>query len=192
MKKINKIFIYANNVTNQLKVATSKYRNFSIIHRDYSKNFSNSFVEFINFAKKNKIPFFTNYKKNILKYKFDGFYIPSFERKFIYTNKPRIGSAHNFREIYQKINQKCKIIFISPIFETSKNKKPLGIVKFNLLIMNFNAHFFALGGINSVTIKKIFLTKSQGIGGIRIINNLNLFYKVSQIKLSNKFDNGAL
>ncbi len=192
MKRINKIFIYADNVTNQLKVATSKYRNFSIIYRDYSEHSNNSFVEIFNFSKKNKIPFFTNYKKNILKYKFDGFYIPSFEKKFIHTNKLRLGSAHNFREIYHKINQKCKIIFISPIFETLKKNKPLGIVKFNLLTMNFKAHFFALGGINSINIKKILLTKSEGIGGIRIINDLNLFYKVSQIKLSNNFDNGIL
>jgi len=78
------------------------------------------------------------------------------------------------------------------MFENLKNKKPLGVVKFNLLIMNFNACFFALGGINSVNIKKIYLTKSYGIGGIRIINDLNLFKKVSQFKLSNNIDNGAL
>lgn len=192
MKKISKIFIYADNVTNQLKVATSKYRNFSIIYRNYSNNLNNSFLELINFAKKNRIPIFVNYKKNILKYKFDGFYIPSFEKNFIYTNKLRLGSAHTYKEIYEKIKQKCQIILVSPIFENLKNKKPLGLVRFNLLIMNFNAHFFALGGINSKNIKKIYLSKSQGIGGVRIINDLNLFNKVSQIKLSNNLDNVTL
>ena len=91
-------------------------------------------------------------------------------------------------EIYQKINQQCKIIFISPLFENLKNKKPLGVVKFNLLIMNFKANFYALGGINKSNINLIFKTKSQGVGGIRIIDNLNLLKIIEDIlsiRLSN-------
>ena len=95
-------------------------------------------------------------------------------------------------EIYQKINQQCKIIFISPLFENLKNKKPLGVVKFNLLIMNFKANFYALGGINKSNINLIFKTKSQGVGGIRIIDDLNLLKKVTQLKFSNNLGNDSL
>ncbi|CAO6130246.1 Thiamine phosphate synthase/TenI [Candidatus Pelagibacterales bacterium] len=192
MKKINKIFIYADNVTNQLKLATSKCKNFSLIYRNYTKKFDSSLIDVMNFCKRNKIPIFVNYKRDILKYKFDGFYIPSFEKNFIYTNKLRLGSAHSYREIYQKINQQCKIIFISPLFENLKNKKPLGVVKFNLLIMNFKAKFYALGGINKSNINLIFKTKSQGVGGIRIIDDLNLLKKVTQLKFSNNLGNDSL
>jgi len=61
-----------------------------------------------------------------------------------------IGSAHNVREIKEKINQGCSQIFLSRIFKTNyKFKKSfLGIVKFNLLTLNFKTKYVALGGIN--------------------------------------------
>ena len=77
-----------------------------------------------------------------------------------------IGSAHNVKEIKNKINQKCSLIFLSPIFKSDKNKKYLDIIKFNLLTLNYNSNFVALGGINQNNLKKINLTKSVGFAGI--------------------------
>ena len=47
-----------------------------------------------------------------------------------------IGSAHNQIEIRKKIQQGCKIIFLSPLFKTYKLKY-LGITRFNLIKMSF-------------------------------------------------------
>ena len=47
MKKINKIFIYADNVTNQLKLATSKCKNFSLIYRNKT-NRDRDKIDYIN------------------------------------------------------------------------------------------------------------------------------------------------
>ncbi len=94
-------------------------------------------------------------------------------KKKIYVNKKTllIGSAHNYLEIHQKLKQGCKIIFLSPIF-SNKNNKNLGLVKYNLITRNFNTSFCALGGVNSLNIRKIYLTKSIGVSGIRIVKDL--------------------
>ena len=133
-----------------------------------------SLQKFLNYQKKKNIPLFVAYNELLIKkYSLDGFYIPSFVRKKIYVNKKTllIGSAHNYLEIYQKLKQGCKIIFLSPIF-SNKNNKNLGLVKYNLITRNFNTLFCALGGINSLNIRKIYLTRSIGVSGIRIVKDL--------------------
>ena len=58
----------------------------------------------------------------------DGAYIPSFNKNLIITrfktkNFTLLGSAHNIKEINQKIRQKVDYLFISPIFKITKKKK---------------------------------------------------------------------
>ena len=77
-----------------------------------------------------------------------------------------MGSAHNHQEIKQKINQKCALIFVAPIFKTDKNNKFLDLFKFRLLINEYNKKFIALGGINEKNIKKTNMAKISGIGAI--------------------------
>ena len=69
---------------------------------------------------------------------------------------------------YKKIRQGCSLVFLSPLFITNKysNNKKLGIIKFNLLSLNWKANIIALGGIKKENIKRIKLTKSVGFGGI--------------------------
>ena len=72
------------------------------------------------------------------KFKADGIYIPSFNKKKTYLNLEKrnfkiIGSAHSQKEIHQKIDQKCKAVFLSPLFYVKKSKKYLNIHKFNYL-----------------------------------------------------------
>jgi thiamine monophosphate synthase len=88
-----------------------------------------------------------------------------------------VGSAHNHNEIQQKIRQGCKIIFLSSIFKNNKNNFFLGITKFNLLTLNYNVRFVALGGINYNNFKKIYMTRSIGIGGMTFGNNFLKLYK---------------
>ena len=65
-------------------------------------------------------------------------------------NIEKIGSAHNLKEINEKIKQNCNLIIVSRLFKTNyKNKKSfLNILKFNLLKLNTNKNLIPLGGIN--------------------------------------------
>lgn len=123
------------------------------------------------FCKKKGIKFFiSNRLEECLKYDLDGLYIPSFnKKKLIKELNPNkqivIGSAHNQMEIRKKIDQGCKIIFLSPLFKTYKLEY-LGIPRFNLIKMSFKSKFVALGGIKQENIKKIKMLNIYGISGI--------------------------
>ena len=105
----------------------------------------------------------------------DGVYIPSFNKNLNFSNINThkkfhlIGSAHNKKEIAIKKKQNCRLIFLAPLFNNPKNKSSLKVVKFNLITLNENKRFIALGGINEKNINNVYLTKSVGIAGIRWI-----------------------
>ena len=185
MENNYKIFIYADKLTNQSKLINFKYKNLSIIYRDHESAKIENLLQLSNFCKSKHISFFLHYNLKYLKNNFSGIYIPSYVKKFIFTNKIKIGSAHNYKEIFFKIRQQCRLIFLSPIFEDLKNRKSLGIVKFNLLSKNFKVNFIALGGINYSNLNKVFTSKSVGIAGIRILGDLRILRKTSQTKLLN-------
>ena len=83
-----------------------------------------------------------------------------------------LGSAHNIKEINQKIKQKVDYLFISPIFKISKKKDFLGIVKFNILAQKFNQNIVALGGINKDNLKMINNMKDYSFASISYIKNI--------------------
>ena len=167
-----KVFLFINTYNlNQLSVLN---KNIDIIFRNYhNKNVEKILIKIRDYCRKNGRKFYlSNDLKIALKLNLDGIYIPSFNQKInfvkysIKKNFKIIGSAHNVKEIKNKINQKCSLIFLSPIFKSDKNKKYLDIIKFNLLTLNYNSNFIALGGINKNNLKKINLTKSIGFAGI--------------------------
>ncbi len=147
-----------------------------IIYRNYSKNQNLEQIQNLrNFCKiKKKKFFFSNNLKLAIKFDSDGIYIPSFNRTLNFKNLtlPKkfniIGSAHNIIEIKIKQLQGCKTIFISPIFFNPKNRKYLGISKFNLLTLHTASKIIALGGLNQKNIKKLRLTRSIGLAGISL------------------------
>ena len=104
--------------------------------------------------------------------KFDGVYIPSFNKKINFTfnknikNFKIIGSAHNIFEIKNKEKQGVEYIFLSPLFKVSKSNKFLGILKFNNLSRSTNKRIVALGGINKFNIKKLNMLNVVGFAGI--------------------------
>lgn len=107
--------------------------------------------------------------------KFDGVYLPSFNKKIVRSDNVKkdffiIGSAHNLKEIREKENQGVNQIFISPLFKT-KNKKNLGIYKFNQLNSLTNKKVIALGGINNNNLNKLKLIKVDGFASISYIQN---------------------
>ena len=120
----------------------------------------------------------SNYFDIAIRLKLDGFYIPSFNTKFYLQNKYHekkfliIGSAHNIKEIRIKEKQNVKLIFLSPIFKTKKNKNFLGIMRFNNLSQITKKPIVALGGINTINVKKLKMTKAFGFSGISHIKKI--------------------
>jgi thiamine-phosphate pyrophosphorylase len=152
----------------------------AIIYRNYqNKPTINEIKKFYNFCKKKQIKFFiSNYFDIAIKLKLDGFYIPSFNTKFYLQKKNNekkfliIGSAHNIKEIKTKEKQNVKLIFLSPIFKTKKNKNFLGIMRFNNLSKITKKPIIALGGINSTNVKKLKMTHAFGFSGISHIKKI--------------------
>jgi len=108
-----------------------------------------------------------------MKFRADGIYIPSFNKTKNYANLEKknikiIGSAHNQKEIREKIAQRCKAVFLSPIFYIEKSNKYLGLHKFNFLSYRNNINILALGGISENNLCKLKLLNIKGFGGIRL------------------------
>jgi len=152
-------------------------KNISIIYRNYEKNYN--FIE-INKIKQlckiNRRKFFiSNNIKLAVSLNCDGVYLPSFNKLLNYKNQSLrknfnlIGSAHNEKEIKNKILQGCSKIFVSSLFFNKKNKRYLDVIKFNNMTKNYNTIFIALGGINEKNIKKLKLLNSAGYASISYI-----------------------
>ena len=172
-KKLPNIFLFIDEFNlNDLSLLD---KNIDIIYRNYkSKTDKNTLLSIKNFCKKSKRRFYiSNNIKLALQLNVDGIYIPSFNKKINYATISRtksfdiIGSAHNKKEIITKKAQNCRLIFLSSLFKSRKNKRFLNVVKYNLTILGEKKKFIALGGINETNIKKVYLTKSVGYAGIR-------------------------
>ena len=114
-------------------------------------------------------------------------YIPSFNKTKKFSNLEKknieiIGSAHNQKEIQNKISQNCTAIFLSPVFSVEKSKKFLGLYKFNYLSYNNNTNILALGGISENNIHKLKLLNIKGYGGIRMFKKKPAFKRPVFIK----------
>ena len=169
------MFVFLDQYNNQ--IFRNNNTNIGIIYRNY--NHPKKELELNKIAKackkKRYLLFVSNDIKLAMKVRADGIYIPSFNktRSFLNLEKKNLiilGSAHNQKEIARKIKQRCRAIFLSPVFHVSKAKKFLDIYKFNnLSLLNSNkVNIFALGGINNKNIRKLKLLHSKGFGGITI------------------------
>ena len=164
-----------------------------VIYRNYNSN--KRYEDLVKIAsickKRNYHLFVSNDIRLALKIKADGIYIPSLNKIGVnYLNLDKknfliMGSAHNQKEINEKIKQNCKIIFLSPLFQTSKYRKNkyLGIAKFNLLTLKNNTIFYALGGIKEQNLSKLKILNAGGFGGVNIfqkktgLKNIGRFFK---------------
>ena len=143
--------------TNEINLDYAKKTGAILILRNLKETNIKKLKTFAINCKKNKITFFVaNNLKLLFLLKTNNFYISSWNRKNykhiknFNNNFNIIGSAHNAKEIREKIRQGCSQIFLSRIFKTNyKFKKGfLGSIKFNLLTKNFKSRYVALGGIN--------------------------------------------
>ena len=116
-------------------------------------------------CKEFKIKFFVSNNAALAKsLRADGLYI-SAHNKQTYRNINLIGSAHNFKEINEKIKQGCQVVILSRLFRTNyKNKKSFyGILKFNLIRQKYKVDIIPLGGINNEKLLNLNLVKSKAI-----------------------------
>ncbi len=186
-KNLPNIFIFLDQYNNQ--IFKNKNINLGIIYRNYSHRIrENELIKIANACKKNRYKLFVaNDIKLAFKVKADGIYIPAFNRikKFSNLEKKNIiilGSAHNQKEIKQKIFQNCSAIFLSPLFYVKKSKNFLGLHKFNFLSSANKINFFALGGISEKNIRKLKLLTVKGFGGITLFKKKPAFKRPVFIK----------
>ena len=131
----------------------------------------NVILKIKNYCKKKGLKIIlSNNVKLAIKLKFDGAYIPSFNKSFKHlsynfkNNFKIYGSAHNIKEIKIKELQKVQRIFLSSLFK--KNKNYLGINKFKLLSKLTKKKIVTLGGISAKNVNKLNLLDNLEFAGI--------------------------
>jgi thiamine-phosphate pyrophosphorylase len=178
-KILYKHYVFLDTINSLIEKNLNKIKNINIIVNinHNSKGDLKEKLSIINFAKKNKIPFFLkNDFNDCLKSKSDGILIDSSNKRII---KPIllkkkfviIGIAHNQLEYLQKTRQGCTLVMLSPLFYNEKYtvNKILNVLKFNNKKINWNIDVCALGGINPKNIKKIKLLNITKVGFKRFL-----------------------
>ncbi len=153
--------------------------NLGIIYRNYSKKQNESDIyKLRSYCNKKKFKFYiSNNLRLAIKFKTDGIYIPSFNKRItlnkatLRKNFKIIGSAHNQMEIKKKIDQGCEAIFLSPVFRVEKSRKYLGVCRFRLstLKYKYKIKFIALGGIRKKNINILKMLNIHGMAGISFL-----------------------
>jgi thiamine-phosphate pyrophosphorylase len=168
------IFYFTEDIDETILKNINKFKNIAIIYQNSILELD-KFLKIKKFCYQNKIKFYIidNYK-DAIKHKLDGVIISHNNKRNLIINNPIckknnfliLGKAHNQIEYFFKIQQFCKKIFLSPIFQTKKynESKILKIHKFNLLSANWLVDIYALGGVNNKNYNSLKLTKSCGFG----------------------------
>lgn len=193
-----KLFIFLDNINELIKINILKQHNVSIIFN--KEQLDNGNFEIIKkFSKKNKIELYIldNFKLAI-KHKLNGVVISHNNRKTMYCGNflsshkkfDIIGKVHNQLDYYFKQRQGCKTVIFSPIFLNEKYSlnSVRGVLKFNLISMNWRLGVCPLGGINFKNYKKILLTKNKSFAVKSLItkqqNEIIKIYLSNQNKFS--------
>jgi thiamine-phosphate pyrophosphorylase len=171
-KKYYFISNFDQNIENKLK----KYNKIGIIYKPKDHKNHKQLKKILRSNLTNKI-----YLNSVIKYspnlRIQGIYLPSDNKNILYNyNLFRfryllLGSAHNLKEIFQKIRAGCSIIFLSNIYKTSSHphrKNSIGLLRFlNIKNQIKNASIYALGGVTRKKYNSLnCIIKNFGYGGI--------------------------
>jgi thiamine-phosphate pyrophosphorylase len=179
-------YFFTSKLTEENKKSIIKFKNISIIYENNETSINNEeLIKVIRFCKEKKIKIYSKDDiKKAYKLNFNGVFLSGKNKKVSilnssYNNKINfkiIGGAHNQWEYFLKRRQGCKDVFFSPLFKNQKysQNKILKICRFNLVANEWKCNLFALGGINSLNLKKVFMTKSKGIGFVSFVNDLKI------------------
>jgi thiamine-phosphate pyrophosphorylase len=179
-KLLYKPYVFLDKLNDIIKKNLLKFKDLTIIVDIDKKELLENELSIIKFAKINKIPFlFKNNYQKCIKYNANGIFLDSKNtsviRPVLFKKDFKvIGSAHNQREYFIKLKQKCKLVMLSPIFYNEKYSKNniLNIHRFNQITLNWKTDVCALGGINLGSLKKIKLTKARSIAFKKLIFDL--------------------
>ena len=151
----NKYFLIIENIKD-INLKNIKIRNkFFIIYRNNKKIDSlRDLLKFRQICKSKAIKFYVaNNIKLAISLNSDGIYLSSYNRELKFLNFRKsnfriIGSAHNIKEILDKVKQGCCTILLSKLFLVGyDNRAPyLGLIKFNNYLRIFD-NLIPLGGI---------------------------------------------
>ena len=166
----NKYFLIIENIKD-IDLKNLKIRNkFFIIYRN-NKNSDdlNDLSRFRQLCKSKSIKFFiANNIKLAISLNSDGIYLSSFNKELKFLNFKKknfeiIGSAHNLKEISEKIKQGCSSVFFSKLFLVDYDKEApyLGIIKFNNL-KRISKKIIPLGGIKIHNLNQLNNIFSEG------------------------------
>jgi thiamine monophosphate synthase len=180
---IENFFYFTDQINDQTSNQILKFKNISIIYNILNESENLKELEKIRlFCRRNNIKLYikNNYKLAI-KVKCDGIFLNNEFRQKLTINYRKINfktiiGIHSQQEFYHKTKETFENIIISPIFYNKKYSvnKILNPLKFNLLSLNWPKRKYALGGINIKNLKKIYLTKSYGVGLVSLIEDLKI------------------
>ena len=186
-KYLPNLFIFLDQYNNQ--IFKNNNTNIGVVYRNYNDpKRETELIKIAKACKKKRYQLFvSNDIKLALKVNADGIYIPSFNKtkKFLNLEMKNItilGSAHNQKEIWEKISQKCQAIFLSPIFYVEKSINFLNVYKFNYLSRSNKVNILALGGITENNVRKLRSVHIKGFGGIGIFKKKPAFKRPVFIK----------
>ena len=186
-KYLPNLFIFLDQYNNQ--IFENNYTNIGIVYRNYNDpKRETELIKIAKACKKKRYKLFvSNDIKLALKVRADGIYIPAFNKTKMFLNLEKkniiiLGSAHNQKEIQEKILQKCEAIFLSPVFDVKKSKSFLDIYKFNSLSYVNKINMLALGGINEHNVSKLKLLHIKGWGGVGVFKKKTGLLKAGFLK----------
>ena len=186
-KYLPNLFIFLDQYNNQ--IFENNNTNIGVIYRNYNDpKRETELIKIAKACKKKRYKLFvSNDIKLALKVRADGIYIPAFNKTKMFLNLEKknliiLGSAHNQKEIQEKILQKCIAIFLSPVFDVKKSKSFLDIYKFNSLSYVNKINMLALGGINEHNVSKLKLLHIKGWGGVGVFKKKTGLLKAGFLK----------
>ena len=157
---------------NERTISTiSKFKNISLIYLNQNDSFLNiqDLIDIKKFCNKNHIKFYiTDNIRLAIKIGANGIYLTKNYNRILHNFNYKkefmiLGSVHNQLEYYKKRNQKCKKIFLSPIFYNKKYSinKTLGVIRFKLVSKDWKNDVIPLSGVNQRNIRKAALANKN-------------------------------
>jgi thiamine monophosphate synthase len=162
----NNYYLYIENLKDINIDSLKTNKKINIIFRNHTYKNTNDLIKFKKKCQQKSIKLFiANNLNTVKKVNADGLYISAHNKKKYFSNILKIGSAHNIKEIREKINQNCREIIFSRLFQTNNKFKKsfLGVVRFNLLNINIKKKVVPLGGINNKNLLKLNMINSDGL-----------------------------
>jgi thiamine-phosphate pyrophosphorylase len=174
-----KFYFFTDNLDEIIKKNIKNFHSLCIIYKEQNNIIDEiKLKELRNYCKRNSIKFYvTDSYKLAIKYNCNGIFLSNKNKKIVKLSTKKnfkvIGLAHNRFEYFFKKKQLCETIMLSPIFYNYKYtlNRILGVIKFNLITLNWNSKVCALGGINLKNLKNIKMTKSKSVAFISMMNN---------------------